>query len=157
MRRPGRPSRSSVILLREWEQQMSSSGCCGRLEGDALLWHGERCFPERRRLMEGAGALYRAVRDAFGNSVEVRVVDPRNVPGMLPMLIQEFRRHRVPLREMLRTLAGVSVNTVVVNGRLFSRGAWPTAERLCEALDGGQEAGPDAEALPGRVSGEGAG
>ncbi len=132
----------SVILVREWEQQMSSSGCCGRLEGDALFWNGERCFPERRTLMEGAGTLFRAVRDVFGDTVVVRVVDPRNLPALLPMLLQEFWRHRVPLASVWRTLSGMAVTTVIVNGRLFSRGEWPSADQLCDALSSPRSPSP---------------
>jgi hypothetical protein len=125
---------SSVILVREWEQQMSSSGCCGRLEGDVLLWRGARCFPERREAMEGAGVLYRALRERFGDTVRVRIVDPRNLPALLPILLGEFWRHAVPARTALRTLGHLSVNTVVVNGRVFSRGPWPAPERICEEV-----------------------
>lgn len=132
--------RPSLLLVREWEQQMSSSGCCGRLEGDLLLWRGERCFPDRRRIMEGAGVLYRAVRDRYDDDVEIRVVDPRNQLALLPVLIRDFRRHRVPFREAVRTLVGLDVQSVVVNGRLLSRGGWPDPEvllrRLAEAFDG---------------------
>lgn len=130
--------RPSVILVREWEQQMSSSGCCGRLEGDVLLWRGERCFPERRAHMESAGGLYRAIQERFGDTVQVHVVDPRNLPGLLPMLLRDFWRHRVPARTALRTLSAMTVTTVVVNGRLFSSGGWPPAGLLCDALSDGK-------------------
>ena len=70
---------SSVILIREWERQMSASGCCGRLEGDFLQRRGERCFPERRAVMEAMGPLYRDLRSRYGNEVEIHVVDPRNL------------------------------------------------------------------------------
>lgn len=56
----------SVICIREWEQQMSSSGCCGRLEGDFLNWNGETCFPERRQKMEEAGVPPREWLRAIG-------------------------------------------------------------------------------------------
>ncbi len=116
--------RSTLILVREWEQQMSSSGCCGRLEGDLLQWGGERCFPERRRHMEGAGKLYREVRERYGDAVEIHIVDPRNLVSLLPVLFREFRRHRVPIREALATLFGFGVNAVVLNGRLVDAPEW---------------------------------
>jgi len=55
--------RPSIILVREWEQQLSSSGCCGRIEGDFLHFgtEAERPFQERRSAMECAGTLYRAL------------------------------------------------------------------------------------------------
>ena len=71
----GRRVRPSVLLIREWEQQMSSSGCCGRLEGDFLAPRGERCFPERRSVMEAMGPLYRDLRSQYGDEVEINVVE----------------------------------------------------------------------------------
>ncbi|MEX1258980.1 MAG: hypothetical protein WEG36_15400 [Gemmatimonadota bacterium] len=126
--------RPSVILVREWEQQMSSSGCCGRLEGDFLSWNGETCFPERRREMEKAGSVYREVRKRLGESVDLRVVDPRNWISLLPILLRDFRRYRVPPREWLRTIGGLKVNAVVVNGRLIASGEWPDPAVLAAAL-----------------------
>jgi hypothetical protein len=125
----------SVIFVREWEQQMSSSGCCGRLEGDTLDWGDERCFAERRRIMEKVGELYRAIRDRFGDAVELRVVDPRNAPALIPVLLGEFRRYGVPLREALGTLFGLTVKSVVLNGRLVSRRRLPHPLELLELID----------------------
>ena len=125
---------SSLILIREWEQQMSSSGCCGRLEGTFLQRRGERCFAERRRDMEAAGTLYRAVRQRHGSTVELRIVDPRNLLSLIPLLIRDFRRHRVGILDALRTLFGLSVASVVLNGRLISRGHWPETAELLEQL-----------------------
>jgi hypothetical protein len=125
----------SLILIREWEEQMSSSGCCGRLEGDFLLQRGLPAFPERRRRMEEAGVLYRAVRERFGDAVEIRVVDPRNLVSLLPLLVRDFRRYRVGLREAIRVLFGFRVASVLVNGRLVSRGRWPAPEDLLRRLE----------------------
>jgi len=127
--------RASVILIREWEQQMSSNGCCGRLEGDFLQRGEERCFPERRQEMEAAGELYRAVRERHGNRVQLRIVDPRNAISLLPMLLRDFLRFRVGPGAALATLFGFSVSSVVVNGRLVTRGAWPSAEHLLRQLE----------------------
>jgi hypothetical protein len=134
----------SVILVREWEQQMSSSGCCGRLEGDTLSWGGEQCFAERRRIMEKVGELYRAVRDRHGDAVEIRIVDPRNLPALIPTLVGEFRRYGVPLREALRTVFGLKVNSVVVNGRLASQKGLPDVAHLLALVDAAMPATPQA-------------
>lgn len=127
-------TRPSVILVREWEQQMSSSGCCGRLEGDFLNVGGTPCFLERRREMEGAGALYRALRGEFGEAIELRVVDPRNWLSLLPILIRDFLRFDVTLRSGWATLTGMTVNAAVVNGRLLSRGPWPDLDQVVRAV-----------------------
>lgn len=138
-------TKPSVILVREWEQQMSSSGCCGRLEGDFLFTRGGSYFPERRREMEGAGALYQALRAEFGEAVEVRVVDPRNWLSLLPILMRDFRRFGVPFRSRWATLSRMTVNAAIVNGRLLSRGAWPDLERVAAALSEGMPAPQSAE------------
>jgi hypothetical protein len=129
--RDGATARPSVLLIREWERQMSSSGCCGRLEGDFFVTPGaERCFPERRRIMEAMGPLYREIRARWGDAVEVAVVDPRNYISLLPILFRDFRNHGVPARERVRTLLGLPVTGVIVNGRLIARGRVPDISEL---------------------------
>lgn len=163
----------SVIFVREWEQQLSSSGCCGRVEGDFLdfgpgrdpdharheaaatagsagdtappSWEREPVFAERRKEMEEVGVLYRAVRDRFGDDVDIRVVDPRNLLSLVPILWQEGRRHGVPFGETLGSLLGLSVNMVIVNGRIVARNDWPDPDELLERI----EEAADPEAGPG--------
>lgn len=122
----------SVVLVREWEQQMSGSGCCGRLEGDMLGGAGnrDRVFAERRNIMEAMGPLYRRLRGRFGDDLDLLVVDPRNQISLIPRLVRDFWRYGVRWGEALRTLRDLSTSSVVVNGRLFARGAWPPAEAV---------------------------
>ena len=126
--------RPSVLLVREWEQQMSSSGCCGRLEGDFLVSGGERCFPERRNVMEAMGPLYQELRARFGDDVDVTVIDPRNFGTLFGLVARDVRAHGVSFRTALRTLFGYSVTSVIVNGRLIAKGRWPTADEVVEAI-----------------------
>ena len=125
MRKAEASARPSVILIREWEMQMSSSGCCGRLEGDFLVHRGERCFPERRVVMESMGPLYRDLRSRYGTALEINVVDPRNLISLIALFVRDARAHRVGIMDALGTLLRLKVNTVVVNGRLLARGRWP--------------------------------
>ena len=83
-----------MILIREWEQQMSSSGCCGRLEGDVLLQQGVRCFPERRETMEEMGPLYRALRERWAD--EIATMWAEQLPGSEP----SKRAHRASVRSV---------------------------------------------------------
>lgn len=122
----------SILLVREWEAQMSGSGCCGRLEGDFLQCEGESFLPERRNVMESMGPLYRALKSRLGDSAEIEVVDPRNF-GLFLLLLRDFWRYRVGLRAALSTLAGIPVQAVVVNGRIVARGAWPDADAVLAA------------------------
>ena len=130
----GPRTRPSVVLVREWELQMSSSSCCGRLEGDFLAPDGQRCFPERREIMEAMGPLYRALRERHGDAVDVHVVDPRNLITVVGLLVEQVRAGRVGWLGALRALFGLSVTSVLVNGRLLCRGRWPSADEVSAAL-----------------------
>jgi hypothetical protein len=127
-------ARPSVILVREWEQQMSSSGCCGRLEGDMLSFGGERCFPERRDKMERMGPLYRDLRSFYGDDIEITVVDPRNMITLVPLVIRDAHAHGAGIWQAVRTLSGVTITSVIANGRLLSRRGWPELAEVQAAL-----------------------
>ena len=67
-------TKPSVILIREWEEQLSGSGCCGRVEGDFLTRQGEPVFRERRACMEAMAPLSRTLRERFGDAIELQVL-----------------------------------------------------------------------------------
>jgi hypothetical protein len=136
----------SVILVREWEGQMSSSGCCGRLEGDFLSSDGCPVFEERRANMNAMGPLYRAIRERFGDSVEIEVVDPRSFLSLLALLVHDFRAFHVGIGEAFRTLTHLPVQGVVVNGRLVAQGEWPDASEILDRLE---QAFAEARPAPG--------
>lgn len=128
---------SSVILVRESEQQLTGSGCCGRLEGGFVRRsNGESIFAEQRAIMEEMGPLYQGLRQRYGDGVELHVLDPRN-STLIVMLIRDFWRYRVGFREALRTLSRIPVQAVVVNGRLIARGHWPELQEVTSVLDRG--------------------
>ena len=127
--------RPSIILIREWEAQMSGSGCCGRLQGDVLDIGGRRVFPERRQAMEAMGPLYRAIRARYGDAVEVMVVDPRNWVSLMIRLVRDFIRCRVPFGAILHTLNSISTVAVVLNGRIVARGDWPDPDIVLRRID----------------------
>jgi hypothetical protein len=125
---------TSVILIREWEAQMSGSGCCGRLEGDFLTGHqSQPILAERRAVMERMGPLYKSLRERFGDTADVQVVDPRNWT-LFFLLLRDFWTFRVGLGEALRTLARLPIQAVVVNGRIVARGAWPQADAVASLI-----------------------
>jgi hypothetical protein len=133
---------TSVIIVREWEQQTSGSGCCGRIEGDFAMCGDERVFAERRAVMEGMGPVYRTLRARFGDAVDVQIVDPRNV-SLILLLLRDFRAFHVGFGAAVRTLFRLPKQGVVVNGRLVDRSARPDPERVASAV---------ARTLPGGVA-----
>jgi hypothetical protein len=129
-----RQPKPSVILVREWEQQLTGSGCCGKLEGDFLGCRGEEVFAERRAVMERMGPVYRALRSRFGADVDLQVVDPRNA-SLFFLLLRDFRAYHVGLRAALATLFGLPKQGVIVNGRLIDRTTHPDAERVVAMVE----------------------
>jgi hypothetical protein len=124
-----------LILVREIDEQMSGSGCCGRIEGDLARWDPSGCvFPERRERMIGVGTLYRAVRERFGDRVEITIVDPRNQISLGPLVVRDAIRYRVPLRAVLRSLTSASVSTGIFDGRLVFGRRIPRPDELLDEM-----------------------
>ena len=129
-----RRPKPSVIIVREWEQQLTGSGCCGKLEGDFLGCGEDAVFRERRALMERMGPVYRAVRERFGHEVDLQIIDPRNF-GLMLMLLRDFRAFRVGVRAALATLFALPKQGIVVNGRLVDKTERPDADRVVALVD----------------------
>lgn len=108
---------------------MSSSGCCGRLEGDLVIQRGVPVFAERRRLMERMGELYRLLKREFGDRITLEVIDPRNAPALIPSIVRDALAHRVGFRELLRVL-NLGTTSVIINGRIYSSGSVPDGQEL---------------------------
>lgn len=124
-----------LILVRESDQQMSGSGCCGRIEGDAVLWDQEGCvFGDRREKMLRVGEIYRAVREAFGHSVEITIIDPRNLVSFIPFVVRDAFRYRVPVTTALQALTSTSLSTAVFDGQLLYYGRIPSPAEVVELI-----------------------
>jgi hypothetical protein len=128
-------SRTSVVFIREIDQQMTGSNCCGKLEGENACQGGEYVFPERREVMEKIGPLYRMIKQNYKDEVELEMVDPRNQVYLIPRLVKDIFRYRVPLSEGLKTLFSFSIPSIVINGRLAFEKEIPTPEVLREKLE----------------------
>jgi hypothetical protein len=127
------PAKPSVLLVREWGQQLTGSGCCGKLEGDFFGCADPAVFADQRAVMERMGPVYRAIRERFGDAVDVQVIDPRNV-ALIFLLVRDFVAFRVGLRSALSTLARLPKQGVIVNGRLLDRTDRPDPERIVAAV-----------------------
>jgi hypothetical protein len=143
-----RTSPHHLILVREIDEQMSGSGCCGRIEGDLARWDRSGCvFPERRALMGGMGALYRAVRERFDERVEITIIDPRNQISLVPLVIRDGVRYRLPLRDILRSLASASLSTGILDGRLLFARSIPATDEVLHEIEA-RIGPPAADAFP---------
>jgi len=84
--------------------------------------------------MEAMAPLSRALRERFGDAIELQVLDPRN-PALFFLLLRDFWAFRVGLVEALKTIGRLPIQAVVLNGKLLSRGEWPDPLEVVEVLE----------------------
>lgn len=108
-----------IVLVREWDSQTSGSGCCGRLGGEGCDVGHPDTFAHNRPLMETMGAIYRALRAELPrDTVEITVVDPRNMVWLIPAILRDGRRRGMGVAALWRQVtAGVRNGAIVVDGR----------------------------------------
>ncbi len=125
-----------IILVREWDAQLASSGCCGRLGGQNTELGDAETFAANRSEMEAMGEVYRALRaELFGEDAEITVVDPRNMVWLVPTLFKDARRRGLGPREIWgQLLRGVSYTSIVVDGRVLFSGRIPSVEGAVGAV-----------------------
>lgn len=131
--------RHRVVLVREWDAQTSSSGCCGRLGGMSNELGEEQTYAHVRTDMEAMGAVYRALRAEWpADEVELDVVDPRNMIWLVPAIWRDARRRGMrpgaAWREIRR---GVAQNAIIVDGKVIVTGAAPHPDEAVAAVRAG--------------------
>jgi hypothetical protein len=131
----------SVILIREYAEQLTGGGCCGALSEDDPSVEGRGIFDHLKQQQRDLGILHRTVRQFFPpvgglEQVAVVTVDPRNQLYLWPKLLCDVLRYRPGWRAGLRTaLQLFSLPAVVVNGRVISRRDGPLdPDTLCHAI-----------------------
>lgn len=132
-------ARHRVFLVREWDEQMSGSGCCGRLGDEVVNSLTDGAAPDpygrARADMERVGEVYRALRDRYSEQeVELTVVDPRNTFWLLPAIWRDARRRGLSIPMSLRQLnAGTAACAVICDGLVLATDAEP--ERAVAAVE----------------------
>ena len=117
---PGNP-RHRVLLVREWDQQVGGSGCCGRLNTssvESLCDDAPSPYAVARQDMERMGEIYTALSHRLDpDDVEITVVDPRNTVWLLPAIWRDGRRRGLPVLTRLRQMSrGTAPCAVVCDG-----------------------------------------
>lgn len=126
-------ARHRVLLVREWDQQTSGSGCCGRLNTatvEALSNDASATPYARTRIdMERVGAVYLALRERFDEQhLDITVVDPRNTIWLIPAIWRDARRRGLSAPAALRQLnRGTAPCSVVCDGVVVAKDADPAA------------------------------
>ncbi len=131
-----------VLLVREWDEQASGSGCCGRLGSEVVgSLSGDRAvddpYARTRTEMEGFGTVYRALRERYTeDELELTVVDPRNAIWLAPAVWRDARRRGLPARAALRqVLGGTAARALVCDGIVLVRGEVPDPAEAVAAVD----------------------
>lgn len=127
----------SVVLVRELPQQVTGSGCCGKLIGQNARCAPGDPFAEARQVQARFGVYHRAVRAFFSpEQVSIVTVDPRNQLYLSAKLWRDVFVYRPGLRAGLRSLFQVfSPPAVVVNGQVLTlRGVELLPDDLCHHI-----------------------
>lgn len=124
-------ARHHVVLVRAWDQQMSGSGCCGRLGGlsDDICQPGD--FAPQRADMEEMGVVYRQLREDLPDDVDLTVADPRNNIWLVPRLVRYAWARGVRGADLWRQVTrGTSRTAVIVDGKAVAWGHLPDAGEI---------------------------
>jgi hypothetical protein len=119
-----------VLLVRQWDQQIGGSGCCGRLSSaavESLQSTAEDPYACAREDMELIGRVYTALREEFRHDeLDVTVVDPRNTVWLLPAIWRDGARRGLSVLSRLRQMSRATAPcTVVCDGLVVASDPTP--------------------------------
>lgn len=125
MAKTAQSHRPRVLLVRQWDQQVGGSGCCGRFSSvaaESVCTTSEDPYAHARADMEAMGAVYQALRERYAEAeLEVTVADPRNTAWLLPAVWHDARRRGMSRRDTLRQVnRATSPCAVVCDGLVLS-------------------------------------
>ena len=124
-----------VILVREWDGQMGSSGCCGRLGGLDCEIGDTETFAHTRAEMEAMGVVYRALYAEFPDEIELTIADPRNTIWLVPTIWRDARARGMSAGQAWQQVRrGVCQGAVVCDGKVLHSGRPPEASAMVEAV-----------------------
>ena len=123
-------------MIREAAEQITGSGCCGKLEGDNSRFRGDWVFAESRQVEEKTGEVARWLWEEFGDAIELTIVDPRNQLYLFPKIVRDVLCFRPQFGAALRSVCmAFSCPAILINGTVkFSRRI-PERQEVVQAVD----------------------
>lgn len=128
-----RSRRPRVVLVRQWDEQVGGSGCCGRLSSVAAeTFHGEDPYHHCREDMEVQGVVYRSLREQYDeDQLDLTIADPRNTTWLLPAIWRDARRRGLgPWATLRQVHRGTSPRAVICDGLVLTTDAATPAEAV---------------------------
>lgn len=129
-------TRPSIILIRETDAQLTGSGCCGKLEGDNTKFSNSFVFAERREIKETMGDILQTLTKRFSNSIEISVVDPRNMLYLYPKILKDVVRYRPSVKFALKAIfMMITVPSIVINGEISRASLFENKEAIVRKIE----------------------
>ena len=123
---------SRVVLVRGARSAApAAGGCCG---GDVRPFDegGTHCHTPPP---DEIGDLYRALRTALPDDVDMQIVSPSNWLWLLSELVSGGRRRGLRGADLRRSVrAGLAVSSLVVDGRVLASGGLPAPAEAVDAV-----------------------
>jgi hypothetical protein len=130
-----KPTKPSIILIRETDAQMTGSGCCGKLVGDSAKFSDKYVFAETRKIKQDMGEIVQALSQSFGENVEITIVDPRNQLYLYPKIIKDLWKFRPSMKSILKGIfMMISVPSIVINGEVCYSRKIPRTREIVERV-----------------------
>jgi hypothetical protein len=116
---------SRIVLVRDTRSAApAAGGCCG---GDVRPFDDGGSH-DHTPPQDGTGEVYRALRSAFPDHVDIQIVSPSNWLWLLPELIRGGRRRGMRGAALFRAVrAGMAASSVLVDGVVVISGGMPAA------------------------------
>lgn len=116
----------SILFIRETQEQITGSDCCGVLRGEFNRENGLPLFQdtlEKNKILNELGDyLYQKYHPGF----EIKYIDPRNQMYLIPKLIKDVFIYKPSFKDSLKTIfqffncPAIIVNGCVINYKSFS-------------------------------------
>lgn len=82
------------------------------------------------------GDIYKHIQMKHGPYVEVEIIDPRNSVSFFAIILREKRNRNLSWRTFINSLLfGLSKQSILINGYVFSKGILPNIEELDEYIN----------------------
>lgn len=112
--------KNSVLIIREQDEIVTA--CCIPFDGQFIQELGkEDLYIGLSETINSTGKLYKQLVEEFGDSINIDIVDSRNYAYIIPRIIKDAIRYRVPIVQASELLA-LKIPAIICNGRLIANG-----------------------------------